>query len=154
MKTRKTPPPITLTPSNRLRMPPRAETIALMPDVVAKLRGMQTPVFVPPQGAHLARIAELEQEAAAAKAQLHAYASQAWLEAEARLQQQARMRHIQRMEQREQSRVTDHTLPDQAPQCVVTADTVKLKLALNPRTAVPMSLPVFSAIKRWFKRKP
>lgn len=100
-----------------------------------------------------AEAAQAKQDAAAAKQLLHTQASQAWLEAEARLQRQAMERRVQLQEHRNTSRVRDNTLPDLAPQVVATTDAVHLALPLNPRTAVPMVMPVFSLIKRWLFRR-
>lgn len=60
MRTTKTP-TITLRSPRTLRMPPRAETRARLPDVAEKLRGMQAPaVIIVQDPALVARVAKLE----------------------------------------------------------------------------------------------
>ncbi|MCF7785586.1 MAG: hypothetical protein K9N47_05655 [Prosthecobacter sp.] len=100
-----------------------------------------------------AEAAQARQETAAAQQLLRDHASQAWLEAEARLQRQAMERRVQLQEHRNTSRVRDNTLPDLAPHVVATTDAVHLALPLNPRTAIPMDLPVLTLIKNWLFRR-
>ena len=153
-----------LTLKQRISLPPQAVTRVNLQRASSALSTMKpATVFLrdDSEREHLkARVLKLEaeaaqahQKAAAAQQMLHAQASQAWLEAEARLQRQAMERRVQLQEHRNTSRVRDNTLPDLAPQVVVTTDAVNLKLPLNPRTAVPMDLPVLSLIKRWLFRR-
>jgi len=53
-------PTITLRSRQTLRMPPRAETIARMPDTAAKLRSMQAHVVIVQDASLKARVVELE----------------------------------------------------------------------------------------------
>lgn len=49
--------------------------------------------------------------------------------------------------------VRDNTASYQKPAVVATTDAVHLALPLNPRTAIPMALPVFSQIRNWMRLK-
>jgi len=53
-------PTITLRSRQTFRMPPRAETIARMPDTAAKLRSMQAPAVIVQDASLKARVVELE----------------------------------------------------------------------------------------------
>lgn len=154
--------PMTL--KRRISLPPAAVTRAHLHSAAATQRAMRpATVFIPNDSErdHLkARVQQLEAEAAQAKQEnaaaqqlLRDHASQAWLEAEDRLKREAMERRVQLQEHRNTSRVRDNTLPDQAPQVVATTDAVHLALPLNPRTAIPMDLPVLTLIKNWLFRR-
>lgn len=167
MQTQKTPPRITLTPSKRLRLPPRADTIVELRRASTAQRAMcptkPATVFIPDDSERdrlKARVQELEAEAAQARQQaaaaqqlLHNHASQVWLEEEARLRMETMQRRAERQSHRDNSRVCDNTLPDLAPQVIATTDAVHLKLPLNPRTAIPMALPWLSVMRNWLRLK-
>lgn len=143
--------------NERLSLPPRAITRVAIIESAKALREMQQPKTHTPavvvvkdtteSDALSMRVAELE-------AQQRAQASAAWLEAEAAATKARQARSHALQTHREQARVCDNTRPDLTPAVVITTDAVRLKLPLNPRTAVPMRLPLISALKRWVMRKP
>ncbi|CAK0781852.1 hypothetical protein CCP3SC15_990013 [Gammaproteobacteria bacterium] len=49
--------------------------------------------------------------------------------------------------------VRDNTASYKTPSVIATTDAVHLALPLNPRTAIPMALPVFSQIRNWLHLK-
>lgn len=49
--------------------------------------------------------------------------------------------------------VRDNTASYKTPAVIATTDAVHLALPLNPRTAIPMALPVFSQIRNWLHLK-
>lgn len=49
--------------------------------------------------------------------------------------------------------VRDNTASYKTPAVVATTDAVHLALPLNPRTAIPMALPVMSQIRNWLHLK-
>ena len=49
--------------------------------------------------------------------------------------------------------VRDNTASYKTPAVIATTDAVHLALPLNPRTAIPMALPVFSQIRNWLRLK-
>ena len=49
--------------------------------------------------------------------------------------------------------VRDNTASYKTPDVVATTDAVHLRLPLNPRTAIPMALPVLSQIRNWLHVK-
>jgi len=155
---------LTLKHKRSINLPPAAITRARLQTAAETARTMKpATVFLQDDTecrALRARVLQLEaestqarQQAAAAQQLLHTQASQAWLEAEARLQREAMERRVQRQHHREHSRVCDNTLPDLAPQVVATTDAVHLALPLNPRTAIPMDLPVLTLLKNWLFRR-
>jgi hypothetical protein len=49
--------------------------------------------------------------------------------------------------------VRDNTASYKKPAVIATTDAVHLTMALNPRKAIPMVLPVLSVIRNWLHRK-
>lgn len=156
-----------LTLKKRISLPPQAVTRVELRRASTAQRAMRptkpATVFIPDDSERdrlKARVQQLEaeavqarQQAAAAQQLLHHHASQVWLEEEARLRMASNQKRVQLQEHRDTSRVCDNTLPDLAPQIVATTDAVHLKLPINPRTAIPMDLPVYSLIKNWLFKK-